>query len=304
MGTLRWKVNRLLSDELDYELKIRNVDPLAYPTVAEKRKKLRSTLASLGADPSLGSQFDFSALDLEEELGICRQRLEDLRLRVASLRDSYDANAQESAYSRVTHYLCRLERLKSRNDAGVLALLGDYEELFDELEEIEDTNSSSFVEELMRIRRSEGDRDILLSSTTLPQSDDGPAALERNLRSAIPSFVPTTSVTISTPWSTTLASNPTVTFSTPWTATTSATNTTMFGAQTNYNMGSSNVPPLNNPPLNIPPLNQSVSLPTANYTLDNPLTGLANMSLEPGEYSYISRGKSVPVCKWGLKFDG
>ncbi len=103
MGTVKWKVNRLLSDELDYELKIRDVDPLEYGKVADKRKKLRYILASVGADPSLGAQFDFSTLNLEEELDVCQQKYGELEARVASLRE----------VMRITHTKVRIVVLRT-----------------------------------------------------------------------------------------------------------------------------------------------------------------------------------------------
>nr|CAI5832339.1 unnamed protein product [Callosobruchus analis]CAI5851917.1 unnamed protein product [Callosobruchus analis] len=101
------EVNRLLSDELTYELEVRNL-PIG-STVNEKRMLLRDVFRKerlkLAEPPNKCSKL------AEFELPICEGKLEDLRQSIASFDHDNRENEFRRIYTRLTHVSGRLSRL-------------------------------------------------------------------------------------------------------------------------------------------------------------------------------------------------
>nr|CAI5866081.1 unnamed protein product [Callosobruchus analis] len=101
------EVNRLLSDELTYELEVRNL-PIG-STVNEKRMLLRDVFRKerlkLAESPNKCSKL------AEFERPICEGKLEDLRQSIASVDHDNRENEFRRIYTRLTHVSGRLSRL-------------------------------------------------------------------------------------------------------------------------------------------------------------------------------------------------
>lgn len=124
-------IDHLHSEELDYELNIRG-----YPsdgTVAEKRRRARTALR-LEKD---GAAFTpVSLLDPEEEIGICDQKVTELKDAVDNFNFDNAANEYKRFRSRLLHLLGRLNRVISSDVSSQKGrLLVKCSEISDFLEE-------------------------------------------------------------------------------------------------------------------------------------------------------------------------
>lgn len=99
--------NRLLSDELTYELMIRGVPTAG--TVTEKRVKLRNCLRSEQDDDST-SNLDFPLVPAAE-LDICKRKLQELKTMIENFDVSNYQNEYARIGSRLTHVHRRLGRI-------------------------------------------------------------------------------------------------------------------------------------------------------------------------------------------------
>ncbi|KAJ8957459.1 hypothetical protein NQ314_006554 [Rhamnusium bicolor] len=102
-------VNRLLSDELSYELSVRGAPPIG--SVAEKRQRLRGLirLEKLGNTP-LNSATN---LDYKTELNICTLKLDELQSAVDRFEFDNASNENSRIQSRLVHVMGRLNRVVS-----------------------------------------------------------------------------------------------------------------------------------------------------------------------------------------------
>lgn len=96
-------VNRLLSDELSYELRIRRLP--ADGTVAEKRVILRGALT---AEKYIAAKLDSPDSDPTEELATCEKKIEDLMVDVAGFDLENRVNEYRRISSRLIHIRGRL----------------------------------------------------------------------------------------------------------------------------------------------------------------------------------------------------
>lgn len=100
------EVNRLLSDELTYELLIRGMS--RGKTVAEKRTLLREVLRNEEHGMLMPSRVH---LDPLQEVNICRQKLEDLEEDIRNFNPQNRQNEFKRIYSRLIHISERLRRI-------------------------------------------------------------------------------------------------------------------------------------------------------------------------------------------------
>lgn len=100
-------VNRLLSDELSYELRARNLP--SEGTVANKRMMLRNAL-HMERSGSLPSYLPVN-LDIESEIEICGRKLLDLARDIENFDEANRDNEFRRIYSRLVHVTTRLKRL-------------------------------------------------------------------------------------------------------------------------------------------------------------------------------------------------
>nr|CAI5832923.1 unnamed protein product [Callosobruchus analis]CAI5845815.1 unnamed protein product [Callosobruchus analis] len=127
------EVNRLLGDELSYELQIRGL-PVS-GTVNEKRAMLRQVFRLERAGETHAP--DTTELDPGHELSICRDKLGDLQEAIASFDSTNRENEYKRLNSRLIHLNCRLARLKcdsSDFEQQRVALLESCKQLSDSLE--------------------------------------------------------------------------------------------------------------------------------------------------------------------------
>lgn len=105
------EVNRLLSDELSYELRVRGAPDDG--TVCEKRQRLRELmrLEKMGAF----TQHFSSELKVEEEIDICQTKIKEL----AEIVENFDVNNAKNDFSRLQsrliHVAGRLNRITDPN---------------------------------------------------------------------------------------------------------------------------------------------------------------------------------------------
>jgi hypothetical protein len=102
--------NKLRKDEVQYELRIRNLPTLG--DANELRKRLNQALASnTPVDDSV-----ISELDVDKEIESCEEKFSDL----SSLVESYEGNYADNEYmrlsARLSHLYNRLERLENSAD--------------------------------------------------------------------------------------------------------------------------------------------------------------------------------------------
>lgn len=102
------EVNRLLSDELVYELTVRGLP--VRNTVIENRATLRGALRLEREGMSSGVNWNI-CLPAEEELNICFQKLETLGTEVRNLNHSNRENEYKRIFSRLCHVQDRLRRI-------------------------------------------------------------------------------------------------------------------------------------------------------------------------------------------------
>lgn len=102
-------VNRLLSDELSYELAVRGAPPTG--SVAEKRQRLRGLirLEKLGNMPLTSN----TNLDAQTELDICILKLDELQAATDRFEFNNASNEKSRIQSRLLHVMGRLNRIIS-----------------------------------------------------------------------------------------------------------------------------------------------------------------------------------------------
>lgn len=104
-------VNRLLSDELTYELSVRGL-PVG-KTVAEKRTTLREAMKT---EKRTGERKSIQiALNVATELEICEGKITDLEEAIVQFNDENKDNEFSRIYSRLLHLSLRLGRIQGRN---------------------------------------------------------------------------------------------------------------------------------------------------------------------------------------------
>lgn len=126
-------INRLLSDELSWELLIRNCDTTG--TVDQKRSRLR-TLFRLEQQGNM-TRYPSPDLDVEAELAICTRKLMELESDIHRFNHDNADNEYRRIHSRILHVLGRLNLLVCDDrvaDIKSLAticveLIGDLEQL-------------------------------------------------------------------------------------------------------------------------------------------------------------------------------
>lgn len=104
-------INGLLSDELTWELIIRNVECKS-STVDQKRKILRMTIRSEKMDPSIKNTYKRADLDEEEELLICVQKLNELESLCKEFSKQPLSKNLKQLEARVQHTFDRLRYIK------------------------------------------------------------------------------------------------------------------------------------------------------------------------------------------------
>lgn len=175
------EVNRLLGDELAYELKLRGLP--VHNTVLANRSTLRGALR---LEREGLSSFNFENINLEprEELNVCSEKL----LVLARELRNFDYSNKENEYKRLSTRLChvqnRLKRISSpdseqqhiRNE-----LLGRCLQLFDSLGTLKDTgnveeNQKSILDQENVLEGSILDQDnLLLPEIVSTQTRDQPS---------------------------------------------------------------------------------------------------------------------------------
>lgn len=98
------EVNRLLSDELSYELRVRNAPSTG--NVDEKRHRLRLLLRG---DSDV--QYDISGLDPQLEIQICEAKLDDLESSIDDFDSNNPTNENSKLQTRLRHVFWRLNRI-------------------------------------------------------------------------------------------------------------------------------------------------------------------------------------------------
>lgn len=132
------RVNYLLSNELDWELLIREVDP-KNRTVDEKRKLLRTKLNIETVNPKLS--YPRVCFDSSIELEVCEEKLDDLN----SILEKFEGKPLTAVYNRLkTRFLHVLRRLNYLEDNDIVpervdTLKSRCLKLLNELEEVGDS---------------------------------------------------------------------------------------------------------------------------------------------------------------------
>lgn len=100
------EINRLLGDELSYELRVRNAPD--HGTVQEKRSRLRGLMRL----ERLGGSIAFTPIvDVDAELETCRIKLNDITYLVQEFDAGNAANEHSRLQSRILHVINRLNRI-------------------------------------------------------------------------------------------------------------------------------------------------------------------------------------------------
>lgn len=112
------EVNRLLSDELSYELAIRDLPTTG--TVPEKRSILSGVLRC----EKLGIRQAPSSVNIEpaEELDVCHRKLTELEQNIESFVRENKDNEYKRISSRLTHIVYRLQRIPTESELQPLQL--------------------------------------------------------------------------------------------------------------------------------------------------------------------------------------
>ncbi|VEN52736.1 unnamed protein product, partial [Callosobruchus maculatus] len=125
------EVNRLLGDELTYELEIRGL-PIT-GTVAEKRTLVRDIFRAEHAGETAPP--DSSKFPSQLELEVCEKKLKELRRDIENFDFANKDNEHKRIYSRLLHIRGRLNRIKDSEVVSIRnVLLRQCHELFGELE--------------------------------------------------------------------------------------------------------------------------------------------------------------------------
>lgn len=106
------EVNRLLSDELTYELQIRGCEIPS--TVADKRSLLRQVLSSEQRDSVVAEIPNF---DIDSEFKICQVKLDELLGGIQEFDNSNADNEYKRIKSRLLHILGRINRITVDSNA-------------------------------------------------------------------------------------------------------------------------------------------------------------------------------------------
>lgn len=133
-------VNRLLTDELSYELSIRGASDAG--TADEKRTRLRGVLKL----EKLGSVtcVPIPDKDIEQELSVCFKKLEELGKRVRNFDHNNAANEFKSIQTRLLHVTGRVNRINHEPSASTRAeFLDRCSELCMELESVANPESAN-----------------------------------------------------------------------------------------------------------------------------------------------------------------
>lgn len=103
------EINRLLSDELTYELHIRGA-PFE-GTVLEKRQRLRGLLKLEKLGTAVYKSLDSQSIVMEDEVEICTRKVAELDSAIKSFDVQNAANEHQRIQSRLLHVVGRLSRL-------------------------------------------------------------------------------------------------------------------------------------------------------------------------------------------------
>lgn len=166
-------VNRLLGDELAYELYVRG-----YPvgnTVAEKRVALRNALR-LEGESAVTTRFDL-ALDSVEEKDICERKLNELEQAIINFDFRNRDNEYKRISSRLAHIAGRLDRFCCKEidlEIERLRLVAKCTRLREEI--------SLLLEGSVEFQRSinNEDRPVSILDTPIPQEENQPIATAVN----------------------------------------------------------------------------------------------------------------------------
>lgn len=135
-------VNRLLSDELGYELSVRGASDLG--TADEKRRRLRGLLRL----EKFGSVtcVTIPGEEVEQELTVCAGKLEELAKRIRDFDKGNARNESRSIQTRLLHVSGRISRLNHEPSASIRAeLLDRCSELCAQLEDVSGPDSAEAV---------------------------------------------------------------------------------------------------------------------------------------------------------------
>lgn len=137
------EVNRLLSDELSYELGVRGVFPEG--SVAEKRQRLRGLLRleRLGVAPKSPPSVP---VEVNEELAVCTLKLDGLEKEIQNFDYHNFENEKQRILSRLLHVVGRLNRLEPPDSATQLSLITRAGILCDDLEACAKPRSTSHTD--------------------------------------------------------------------------------------------------------------------------------------------------------------
>nr|CAI5846340.1 unnamed protein product [Callosobruchus analis] len=106
-------VNRLLSDELVYELRVRELP--VYSTVAENRATLRGALRC--EKQGLIGLTKSSAFSPQSEYAICTDKLTELKRHIVQFDHTNKVNEYKRISTRLGHILARLKRVSEGNES-------------------------------------------------------------------------------------------------------------------------------------------------------------------------------------------
>ncbi|KAK4887215.1 hypothetical protein RN001_003486 [Aquatica leii] len=135
------EVNRLLSDELSYELQIRGMATVG--TVQEKRSALRGCFRL----EKNGIPFPTSVADLDmcEESQICTDKISEISSELDDFNTANKANEYQRINSRIIHLSGRIRRLDSTRAPRKSELMSEVMRLVDRLEQIYSLDSEENI---------------------------------------------------------------------------------------------------------------------------------------------------------------
>nr|CAI5828124.1 unnamed protein product [Callosobruchus analis] len=177
-------VHRLLGDEIEYELYIRNLP--VYRTVAENRSTLRGALERQGSGAPIVNDV---RLNPESEYDICRKKLIDLRQDIIGFDRSNRSNEYKRITTRLGHVLARLRRSPKSEESlehNRSELIGHCMQLIDQVETINEEiapQSSKTIQPLLLDSVNESDCSLLDEPVPLmPQ----PSQTDRTVNDELP----------------------------------------------------------------------------------------------------------------------
>nr|CAI5857004.1 unnamed protein product [Callosobruchus analis] len=179
-------VHRLLGDEIEYELYIRNLP--VYRTLAENRSTLRGALR-LERQGSGAPIVNDVRLNPESEYDICRKKLIDLRQDIIGFDRSNRSNEYKRITTRLGHVLARLRRSPKSEESlehNRSELIGHCMQLIDQVETINEEiapQSSRTIQPLLLDSVNESDCSLLDEPVPLmPQ----PSQTDRTVNDELP----------------------------------------------------------------------------------------------------------------------